>query len=74
LQKFVQQSDEDKSGDVSLQEFVKYIKEHEKNLKLQFSHMDKNKDGTVDLDELMLAFKELGIQMDRAEAKKLLCR
>jgi hypothetical protein len=26
------------------------------------------------LDELMLAFKELGIQMDRAEAKKLLCR
>ena len=53
---------------------MKYVREHEKNLKLQFSQLDKNKDGTVDLDELLIAFKELGIQMDRSEAQKLLSR
>lgn len=45
LQKFVKESDLDKSGDVGLVEFVEYIREHEKSLKLQFSQMDKNKDG-----------------------------
>lgn len=28
-----------------LAEFVDYVREHEKNLQLQFSHLDKNKDG-----------------------------
>lgn len=30
--------------------------------------------GTVDLEELILAFKELGIDIDRTEATKLLER
>lgn len=62
------------SGDVGLSEFVNYIREHEKNLRLQFSHLDKNKDGKVDLEEMIVAFKELGIQIDREEALKLFLR
>lgn len=62
------------SGDVGLAEFVDYIKQHEKNLRLQFSNLDKNKDGKVDLEEMIVAFKELGIVMERAEALRLFNR
>lgn len=92
----MKESDSNKSGDVSLNEFIDYVREHEKNLQLQFSHLDRNKDGkkilnhlavivlnifdfnvwtgSVDLEELILAFKELGIDIDKAEATKLLER
>lgn len=45
LQKFLARSDRTKSGDISLAEFIHYVREHEKNLRLQFSHLDKNRDG-----------------------------
>lgn len=45
FQKFLASSDRTKSGDISLAEFIHYVREHEKNLRLQFSHLDKNKDG-----------------------------
>lgn len=32
-------------GDVTMSEFMHYVREHEKNLRLQFSHLDKNQDG-----------------------------
>uniref|UniRef100_T1GSZ2 EF-hand domain-containing protein n=1 Tax=Megaselia scalaris TaxID=36166 RepID=T1GSZ2_MEGSC len=51
-----------------------YVREHEKNLRLQFSHLDKNKDGKVDLEELIDAFKDLGIAVEVNEARKLLQR
>ncbi|GAB0101028.1 calcium-binding mitochondrial carrier protein SCaMC-1-like [Sergentomyia squamirostris] len=73
-EKFLQQSDQNQSGDVGLAEFIHYVREHEKNLKLQFSHLDTNKDGKVDLDELIAAFKELGVEMDKKEATNLLHR
>lgn len=47
---------------------------HEKNLRLQFSNFDKNKDGKVDMGEMIAAFKELGIKMDYTEALKLFNR
>lgn len=92
MQTFLQQSDKTDSGDVGLAEFIHYVREHEKNLRLQFSHLDKNRDGIkliklylnsflylnftgkVDLEELISAFKDLGIEMDKNEAKNLLHR
>ncbi|XP_034942907.1 calcium-binding mitochondrial carrier protein SCaMC-2 isoform X1 [Chelonus insularis] len=74
-EQFLAQSDSTKSGDIGLAEFIHYVIEHEKKLRLQFSHLDKNKDGKIDLEELISSFnKDLGIKMDRAEAKKLLKR
>ncbi|XP_055538928.1 calcium-binding mitochondrial carrier protein SCaMC-2 isoform X4 [Wyeomyia smithii] len=74
FQRFLKQSDQTQSGDVGLAEFIHYVREHEKNLRLQFTHLDKNRDGMVDLEELIDAFKDLGIDMDRHEAAKLLKR
>ncbi|XP_046391154.1 calcium-binding mitochondrial carrier protein SCaMC-1-B isoform X1 [Ischnura elegans] len=73
-QKFIERSDQNKSGDVSLAEFIHYVREHEKNLRLVFSHLDKNKDGKIDLEELIRAFKDLGVEIDRNEAMNLLQR
>ncbi|XP_040153365.1 calcium-binding mitochondrial carrier protein SCaMC-2-B isoform X2 [Anopheles arabiensis] len=73
-ERFLKQSDQNQSGDVGLAEFIHYVREHEKNLRLQFTHLDKNQDGKVDLEELITAFKELGIEMDQHEAAKLLKR
>lgn len=45
FQKFLAKSGWKEAGDVTLSEFIHYVREHEKNLKLQFSHIDKNQDG-----------------------------
>lgn len=45
FQKFIEHSDANKSGDVCLKEFIEYVREHEKHLRLSFTHIDKNKDG-----------------------------
>lgn len=47
FQKFLQESDTDKSGDISLADFLHYVREHEKKLRLHFSDLDKNKDGKL---------------------------
>ena len=44
-QKFIERSDQNQSGDLTLAEFVHYVIEHEKKLKLVFSSLDHNKDG-----------------------------
>lgn len=74
FQKFIQLSDSNKSGDIGLAEFLHYVREHEKNLRLQFSSIDKNRDGKVDLNEIRVSFKELGIDITKAEAERLLRR
>ncbi|XP_076649460.1 short Calcium-binding Mitochondrial Carrier isoform X1 [Halictus rubicundus] len=73
-EEFLARSDSTKSGDISLAEFIHYVREHEKNLRLQFTHLDKNRDGKIDLEELIKSFEELGIKMADGEAKKLLQR
>ncbi|VEN62881.1 unnamed protein product, partial [Callosobruchus maculatus] len=67
-------STKSKSGELSLADFIYYVREHEKNLRLHFSHLDKNKDGKIDLEELIRAFSDLGIPLERGEATNLLQR
>ncbi|CAH1119923.1 unnamed protein product [Phaedon cochleariae] len=72
-EKFLKSS-KSQTGDLSLADFIYYVREHEKNLRLHFSHLDKNKDGKIDLDELIRAFSDLGIPLERGEATNLLQR
>nr|XP_023016150.1 calcium-binding mitochondrial carrier protein SCaMC-2-like [Leptinotarsa decemlineata] len=67
-------STKSKSGELSLADFIYYVREHEKNLRLHFTHLDKNKDGKIDLEELIRAFNDLGIPLERGEATNLLQR
>lgn len=72
--KFLQETSTSISGDVTLADFLHYVREHEKKLKLHFSDLDTNKDGKIDLEELIKAFHELGIPLEKMEAKNLLQR
>lgn len=65
-------SDADNSGDVSLNEFVEYVKNHERKLKLVFRDIDRNQDGRVDAQELMQAFRKLGVNLAPEEAQTMI--
>lgn len=65
---FLRQTDTTNRGHVNLAEFIHYIREHEKNLLLHFTHLDKDRDGKVNLDDLISGFKEIGIDIDNDEA------
>uniref|UniRef100_A0A8C1K2B4 Solute carrier family 25 member 24 n=2 Tax=Cyprinus carpio TaxID=7962 RepID=A0A8C1K2B4_CYPCA len=46
-QKIVSSGDSDKNEGLDFEEFSKYLKEHEKKLKLTFKSLDKNQDGKI---------------------------
>lgn len=46
LQKIVKAGDKDQDGQLDFEEFVHYLKDHEKKLRLVFKSLDKKNDGT----------------------------
>lgn len=44
-QKIIRDADADHSNDLTLAEFVNYVQQHEKKLRLTFNKLDANKDG-----------------------------
>jgi len=64
-------ADTDASAEISFAEFVEYMHEHERKLKLAFSDLDRNKDGTIDPSEVKEAMLRLGLSIDISEAEKL---
>ena len=59
---------------MTLAEFIYYVREHEKKLKLVFSNLDTDKDGRIKTNEIVTAFRDLGIAITQKEASKLLKR
>ena len=57
-----------------MSEFLTYIREHEKAMKLSFDALDHNKDGYIDVDELMRHLKKIGIRVSREEALNMIQR
>lgn len=70
----MQKSDVSKSGDLDLHEFVTYLTEHEKQLRIVFSTLDEDQDGKISVNEVVSAFKRLGIAITENEAKSLMQR
>lgn len=70
----MRKSDVSNSGDLDLHEFVTYLTEHEKQLKISFSKLDEDKDGKISVAEVVSAFKRLGIVITENEAKSLMQR
>ena len=70
----MRKSDVSNSGDLDLNEFLNYLLEHEKKLKIVFSTLDENQDGKICSAEVISAFKRLGIAITEQEAKNLMQR
>ncbi|KAG5286551.1 hypothetical protein AALO_G00016130 [Alosa alosa] len=71
-QKIVESGDKNKDGGLDITEFSRYLKEHEKKLRLTFKSLDKNNDGCLDAKEIQQSLGELGMDISKEEARKIL--
>uniref|UniRef100_A0A672JCB0 Calcium-binding mitochondrial carrier protein SCaMC-1-like n=1 Tax=Salarias fasciatus TaxID=181472 RepID=A0A672JCB0_SALFA len=70
--KIVSSGDQDKDDGLDFNEFSKYLKEHEKKLRLTFKSLDKNNDGRIDFMEIKQSLADLGLDISKEEAEKIL--
>ncbi|XP_056131828.1 mitochondrial adenyl nucleotide antiporter SLC25A24-like [Lampris incognitus] len=71
-QKIISSGDQDKDEGLDFGEFSKYLKEHEKKLRLTFKSLDKNNDGRIDSMEVKQSLADLGMDISKEEAEKIL--
>ncbi|XP_034439180.1 calcium-binding mitochondrial carrier protein SCaMC-1-like [Hippoglossus hippoglossus] len=71
-QKIVSSGDKDKNEGLDFGEFSKYLKDHEKKLRLTFKSLDKNNDGRIDYMEIKQSLADLGMDISKVEAEKIL--
>lgn len=71
-QKIVSSGDKDKDQGLDFEEFSKYLKEHEKRLRLTFKSLDRNNDGRIDIMEVKQSLADLGVDISKEEAGKIL--
>ncbi|XP_058863217.1 mitochondrial adenyl nucleotide antiporter SLC25A23-like isoform X2 [Acipenser ruthenus] len=59
-------------GQLDFEEFSRYLREHEKELRLMFRSLDKNNDGEIDVSEIQQSLHSLGVCVSYVEAEKIL--
>ncbi|XP_028258760.1 calcium-binding mitochondrial carrier protein SCaMC-1 [Parambassis ranga] len=71
-QKIISSGDQNKDEGLDFKEFTKYLKEHEKKLRLTFKSLDKNSDGRIDFTEIRQSLADLGLEISKEDAQKIL--
>uniref|UniRef100_UPI003AACE6A7 calcium-binding mitochondrial carrier protein SCaMC-2-B isoform X2 n=1 Tax=Centroberyx gerrardi TaxID=166262 RepID=UPI003AACE6A7 len=74
LMKIVKAGDKDLDGQLDFEEFVHYLRDHEKKLRLVFKSLDKKNDGRIDSQEIMQSLRDLGVNISEQQAEKILKR
>ncbi|XP_015244747.1 calcium-binding mitochondrial carrier protein SCaMC-2-B isoform X2 [Cyprinodon tularosa] len=72
LMKIVKAGDKDQDGQLDFEEFVHYLRDHEKKLRLVFKSLDKKNDGRIDSQEIMQSLRDLGINISEEQAEEIL--
>nr|XP_020474406.1 calcium-binding mitochondrial carrier protein SCaMC-2 isoform X3 [Monopterus albus] len=72
LMKIVKAGDKDLDGQLDFEEFVHYLRDHEKKLRLVFKSLDKKNDGQIDSQEIMQSLRDLGVNISEDQAEKIL--
>lgn len=72
LMQILKAGDKNKDGLLDFDEFVRYLKDHEKKLKLAFKSLDKKNDGRIDASELVQSLETLGVRITLEQAEKIL--
>ncbi|XP_036377021.1 calcium-binding mitochondrial carrier protein SCaMC-1 [Megalops cyprinoides] len=71
-QKIISSGDSDKDEGLDFTEFARYLREHEKKMLLTFKSLDKNNDGRIDSTEIKQSLADLGLEISKEEAEKIL--
>ncbi|KAM8871800.1 calcium-binding mitochondrial carrier protein SCaMC-2-B isoform 1-T1 [Synchiropus picturatus] len=74
LMKIVKAGDKDMDGQLDFEEFVHYLRDHEKKLRLVFKSLDRKNDGQIDSQEIMQSLRDLGVSISKEQAEKILKR
>nr|XP_046231445.1 calcium-binding mitochondrial carrier protein SCaMC-2 isoform X1 [Scatophagus argus] len=74
LMKIVKAGDKDLDGQLDFEEFVHYLRDHEKKLRLVFKSLDKKNDGRIDSQEIVQSLRDLGVNISEEQAEKILKR
>ncbi|XP_074118948.1 mitochondrial adenyl nucleotide antiporter SLC25A24-like [Sminthopsis crassicaudata] len=64
--------DTNQDGQLDFEEFMQYLKDHEKKMKLAFKSLDRNEDGIIEASEIIQSLKILGVDITQQQAKKIL--
>uniref|UniRef100_A0A8D2APX7 Mitochondrial adenyl nucleotide antiporter SLC25A24 n=1 Tax=Sciurus vulgaris TaxID=55149 RepID=A0A8D2APX7_SCIVU len=68
----LQAGDTNHSAGLDFEEFVRYLQDHEKKMKLAFKSLDKNNDGKIEASDIVATVKSLGIHISEVQAKEIL--
>ncbi|NXS39623.1 SCMC1 protein, partial [Balaeniceps rex] len=71
-EKIFKAGDTNQDGQLDFEEFMQYLKDHEKKMKLAFKSLDKNNDGKIEASEVVQSLKILGISISEKQAEKIL--
>eukprot|EP00064_Thunnus_orientalis_P020925 superscaffoldBa00006052_g21077 len=72
MQKTLHREEHDSDGQLDFEEFVHYLQDYEKDLKLVVKSLDRKHAGRVDPKELMQSLWELGVHISPQHAEKAL--
>uniref|UniRef100_A0AAQ4PNK4 Solute carrier family 25 member 25b n=1 Tax=Gasterosteus aculeatus aculeatus TaxID=481459 RepID=A0AAQ4PNK4_GASAC len=72
--KILKAGDKDLDGQLDFEEFVHYLRDHEKKLRLVFKSLDKKNDGWIDSQEIVQSLRDLGVNISEEQAEKILKR
>ncbi|XP_062389129.1 calcium-binding mitochondrial carrier protein SCaMC-3b [Sardina pilchardus] len=72
VEEIVRVSDTNHDGQLDFEEFTQYLLEHEKELRLMFHNLDRNNDGHIDVGEIQLSLRNLGVDVSVEQASRIL--
>ncbi|XP_030644228.1 calcium-binding mitochondrial carrier protein SCaMC-2-A [Chanos chanos] len=64
--------EKDQDGQLDFEEFVHYLQDHEKDLKLVFKTVDKKTAGHIDAKEVVESLRDLGVHISLQQAENVL--
>ncbi|KAK1801361.1 hypothetical protein P4O66_023046 [Electrophorus voltai] len=70
--KITKTEENDVNGQLDFEEFVHYLQDHEKDLKLVFKTLDKRNAGKVNANEIVESLRELGVHISIRQAENVL--
>uniref|UniRef100_A0A7N4PUX7 EF-hand domain-containing protein n=3 Tax=Sarcophilus harrisii TaxID=9305 RepID=A0A7N4PUX7_SARHA len=71
-QDLLKAGDTDQDDQLDFEEFMQYLKDHEKKMKLAFKSLDRSQDGVIEASEIIQSLKILGVDITQQQAEKIL--
>ncbi|XP_055014612.1 calcium-binding mitochondrial carrier protein SCaMC-1 isoform X2 [Boleophthalmus pectinirostris] len=72
VEKIVAAGDTNQDGVLDFEEFIQYLRDHEKQLKIMFRSLDKNNDGHIDAAEIQHSLQTIGVTVSLRDANRIL--